>query len=308
MENSHIEWTDHTANLWHGCMEVHEGCDNCYAKQMNNRYHHEKPHWGGKVPRLIIKKTFYDLMKFQKKAANAGEIHKVFVGSMMDIFEKPMPLVDGNGNSIELDDPESEMYTNDLRDALFGNISRGEYPNLLFLLLTKRPSNINKYIPESWKVNGAPTNVIFGTSVVNQETADKMIPELLQVNGRRFLSCEPLLGSIDINLSIERWDVNNRLHSRCNIHWVIAGGESGPLARPMSPDWARSLRDQCAEVKVPFFFKQWGEYVAKDHASDATLELIDQGMKMGLPDFFYRVGKKLAGSLLDGIEHKEFPL
>jgi protein gp37 len=319
MENSKIEWTHHTANLWHGCMEVHEGCDNCYARVLNNRYHKENPHWGGKVPRLIIKKTFQDLAKYQKNAAELNEVHRVFVGSMMDIFEKPMPLVDGKGLLYK------RIDTSVLREELFANISLGFYPNLLFLLLTKRPSNINKYIPESWKINGAPDNVMFGTSVVNQQTADSMIPELLKVKGKRFLSMEPLLGPVDIYAAVDdaikqRYGTPKGF-SLCGneIHWVIAGGESGHGARPMHPDWARSLRDQCKYAGVPFFFKQWGEY---SHGVNARVDIkrmvfvlndgrIISGDEM-IPRGFHselmaRVGKSASGSLLDGKEYKAFP-
>ncbi|QEL01611.1 DUF5131 family protein [Olivibacter sp. LS-1] len=350
MENSKIERTHHTVNLWHGCVEVHEGCDNCYARVLNNRYHHENPHWGNKVPRLIIRKSFNDLLKFQKSAKDKGETHRVFVGSMMDIFEKSMPLVDGSGREIEGQD------TGYLRDLLFQQITAGLYPNLLFLFLTKRPSNINKYIPDSWKSN-APANVMFGTSVVNQETANKMIPELLKVNGKRFLSCEPLLGEVNLSTWFEQCPKSKRIDGKghswlfdgddpyvkcyyCGeyrdartgrtigdsfslespIHWVICGGESGHGARPMNPIWATNLRDQCFASGVPFFFKQWGEWVSEHHESvshrdyqgayqhsDAFVTYTeDKSDYYG--QYMIKIGKKKAGNLLGGKEYKEFPI
>ena len=167
-----------------------------------------------------------------------GTIHRVFVGSMMDIFEKPMPLIDQNGIQLE-------HSTGDLRSRFFQNISDGMYPNLDFLLLTKRPSNINKYIPESWKID-PPTNVMFGTSPVNQMTANNLISHLIQVNGRRFLSVEPQLEK----LTLMPW-LKVKL-----IDWVIVGGESGPGRRPYDTDWGRQLRDECEVTGRPFFFKQ----------------------------------------------------
>jgi len=138
MENSKIEWCEHTANLWWGCMKVHTGCKNCYAETLDNRYNHENPHWGPGSTRKIVLGVWKDLNKFQREAAKNGVMARVFVGSMMDIFEDPKPVTDNNNKPIELDDPGSQLYTSDLRNTLFGNISRGDYPNLIFLLLTKR--------------------------------------------------------------------------------------------------------------------------------------------------------------------------
>jgi len=239
---SKIEWTHHTANLWHGCTKVHTGCNNCYAeviaKNMGNDI------WGIDKPRRAVKTVWSGLDEMQAAAKQAGEIHRVFVGSMMDIFEKPVVVVDGNGRKIYY--PSGELATTGhLRRVLFRRISNGQYPNLMFLLLTKRPSNINKYIPESWREN-PPENVMFGTSPVNQETADKLISQLLEVNGKRFLSVEPQLESINIQ--------NFLLGG--GIDWVIQGGESGPNKRPFDLDWAYDLKQQCKVSNTPYFFKQ----------------------------------------------------
>lgn len=233
-QDSKIEWCHHTANLWHGCTKVHEGCDNCYAEVLSHRWGNDV--WGNDKPRKEIKSVFTDLDKYQKLAAEAGEMHRVFVGSMMDIFEKPMPLIDSKGN-------EREYKTDQLRWLLFANIDFGKYPNLLFLLLTKRPSNINKYIPENWKTN-PPTNVMFGTSPVNQETSYTLVNQLLKVKGKRFLSVEPQLASISL------------LHWLPNIDWVIQGGESGHHKRPFNLEWAYDMKQQCEATNTPYFFKQ----------------------------------------------------
>lgn len=132
-QNSKIEWTHHTANLWWGCTKVHEGCDNCYAETLSKRFGNDV--WGVDKPRKEIKSVWKDLDAYQKAAAAAGEVHRVFVGSMMDIFEKPMPLIDTNGNDFETSD------TGVLRNILFQRITDNYYPNLMFLFLTKRPSN-----------------------------------------------------------------------------------------------------------------------------------------------------------------------
>lgn len=273
-ENSKIQWTHHTANLWWGCTKVHAGCDNCYAEALAHRFGDDV--WGNDKPRRMVKSVWSDLAKYQRKAKEAGEMHRVFVGSMMDIFEKEMPVVDSNGKSVYSfplfgNKPKkgsvsmshvdgSPITTGFLRATLFTNIELGFYPNLIFLFLTKRPSNINKYIPDAWK-NNPPKNVWFGTSPADQETADKLIPQLLDVNGNHFLSVEPMLGPVDITRSVRIWrhKTYKSFHSTFfgdKIQWVICGGESGPGKRPFNPEWARSLREQCVTAESAFFMKQ----------------------------------------------------
>jgi len=261
-QNSKIEWTTHTGNLWWGCTEVHSGCDNCYARVLAHRWGQEV--WGNDAPRREVKSIWSDLNRYQKSAEAVNEIHSVFVGSMMDIFEKSMPLVNTKMQT-------TLVTTGYLRDLLFKNISEGMYPNLKFLLLTKRPSNINKMIPELWLTN-PPENVMFGTSPVNQETADKLIPQLLKVNGKKFLSVEPMLDEINLKVLNQ----NTNIETDClsggiifstsegmgatgagnKIDWVICGGESGHNKRPFNAEWARAIRGQCESSSTPFFMKQ----------------------------------------------------
>lgn len=266
-ENSSIEWCDHTINLFWGCVKVNEGCDNCYAETLSKRFDKGKSLWGKNSSRKIIKSAFNDLAKFQKKAQKLNQIHKVFIGSMMDIFEKPMPMINEKGNAVshplmEGKDPLNKLgySTGDLRSFLFSEIENGNYPNLMFLFLTKRPSNINKYIPQKWK-NNPPKNVMFGLSIVNQETADKLIPDFLEVRGMKFLSIEPQLGEIDLLKRPLSKDPNSAFkyefyrYLDC-ISWVIQGGESGRIKRAFNLDWAYSMKKQCEIAKVPYFFKQ----------------------------------------------------
>lgn len=234
-QNSKIEWTNHTVNLWWGCTKVHAGCDNCYAEYFSDvRY--KKDLWGEGKPRKKIKKSFSDLDKYQKLAAETNEIHKVFIGSMMDIFEKPKPLIDHKENDLD------GTTTGDLRDILFAKINEGVYPNLIFLLLTKRPSNINKYIPENWKSN-PPKNVFFGCSPVDQKTYQNFYGHMMKVKGNTFYSIEPQLGEIILN-------------SDDKINWIIQGGESGHNKRSFDLSWASEMRTQCDYLKIPYFFKQ----------------------------------------------------
>jgi protein gp37 len=262
-QNTKIEWCHHTANLWHGCTKVHEGCDNCYAEAVAHRWGNDI--WGNDKPRKEIKSVWNDLDRYQKLAEKAGEMHRVFINSMSDFFEKAMPLVDSKGA------PITDSDTGSLRGRLFYKIDSGQFPNLILLFLTKRPSNINKMIPDSWK-NNPPKNVMFGTSPVNQETAKTLITQLSKVNGRKFLSVEPQLDHVDITnkallnaysfptayengRGIEWTDPGDKY---IGIDWVIQGGESGPKRRPFDLAWAYSLKKQCEEAgnRPAYFFKQ----------------------------------------------------
>ena len=242
-QDSKIEWTHHTLNLWSGCTKVHEGCDNCYAEKLSHRWGNDV--WGTDKPRKLVKKAFSELAKFQKLAAAANEIHRVFVGSMMDIFEKPMPVLGTDGKTI-IDD----MTTGDLRAELFGQISEGYFPNLLFLFLTKRASNINKYIPETWKET-PPENVMFGISLSVEKNVTDLFPHFIKVKGRKFLSVEPQIESIDLAEPTEKFGYP--IH---HVDWVIQGGESGHGKRPFDLKWAYEMKELCEVANVPFFFKQ----------------------------------------------------
>lgn len=247
-KNSKIEWTDHTANLWWGCEKITDGCDNCYAIDIAKHWGNDV--WGDKKPRRIIKSVWSQIQKFQKDAQKSNEIHRVFVGSMMDIFEKSKSLVDHNGTQL-LENDEEFWNTGQLRDKFFNEVVPNS-PNLMFLLLTKRPSNINKFIPETWK-RDPPQNVMFGTSPIDQETARGLTVQLSKVKGKRFLSIEPQLKEINLMAKVKN---NNELVLLDLVDWVINGGESGHRKRPFNCQWARLIRDDCKKKGVPFFFKQ----------------------------------------------------
>jgi protein gp37 len=317
--NSEISWTHHTGNLWWGCQEVHAGCDNCYARVLDQRWSGDSGgHWGAEAPRRLIRSWQSQFVKMQKIAAAAGEIHRVFVGSMMDIFEKPKLLVDINGKPIEADGVP--VTSGVIRELFFTRVVP-ECPNLLFLLLTKRPGNILKYIPAEWKIN-PPKNVMYGTSPVDQVTFDDMIPKLVQVPGKRFLSCEPLLGPINMYpwLNLTNDARTNKPGSA--IDWVIVGGESGQKARPMHPDWACGIQVQCGEAGVPFLFKQWGEYLpacqvptnenlSLDQYKEKYISRARTFVSPNNPDkmnTYFKVGKSEAGCKVFGQEYKAFPV
>lgn len=232
-KNSKIEWTDHTVNLWWGCSKVHTGCKNCYAETLSNRFGDNV--WGETAPRKRIKSAFKDLARYQREAAEKNVYAKVFVGSMMDIFEESKPL----SNPIDGDNT-----TSDLRCRFFAEIEVGSYPNLIFLFLTKRPENIEKMLPA--EIRHSP-NLWFGTSVSDEKTAEHLNVLAAQPVQNRFVSVEP-----QVEL-IRYWSL---LPGIMRIDWLIQGGESGRRKRPFDVKWAYIMKEMCEALDIPYFFKQ----------------------------------------------------
>ncbi len=256
-EQSKIEWTDHTFNPWEGCQKVAPECDHCYAENRDQRFT-GGIHWGPKAARRRTSAQNWNKpLRWNAHAeafhATHGRRQRVFCASLADVFD----------NAVD----------SSWREDLWALIR--ECDQLDWLLLTKRPQNIAKMLPPDWG-DGWP-QVWLGTSAGTQKTADQNIPHLLAAPAAiRFVSAEPLLGSIDFaavpkgkiskNITIchgALTGVDGLGRSGPHIDWVICGGESGPNARPMHPDWARDLRDQCAAAGVAFFFKQWGNWTAE---------------------------------------------
>lgn len=313
-ENSKIEWTDHTFNPWIGCTEVSPACDLCYARVFVSGRMGKPELWKGERQRTSAD-NWKQPLRWNRKLEGTGRRERVFCASLADVFDNQVP-------------PE-------WRADLFDLIRRT--PNLDWLLLTKRPMNIRKMLPADWGY-GYP-NVWLGTTAENQEQADARIPHLLATPAAvRFVSCEPLLGPVDLGRVSYTEGGGTHLDALRGKHgvpgvwsgpgkrldWVICGGESGPGARPMHPDWARSLRDQCQAAGVPFFFKQWGEFepICPSWGSAAGCADDMAGcIHLDRDGYVYRrhenapahshairrVGKKAAGRLLDGRTWDETP-
>lgn len=280
-ENTEISWSDATFNPWEGCCKVSPGCDGCYAEARDNRLHHGD-NWGKDAFRLAHKQSYWKQPVKWNAAAQASGIRKrVFCGSLCDVMEDRRDL-----------DP--------IRDRLYELIVAT--PHIDWLLLTKRPQNYIRLLPGTWTSYEMPSNVWCGTTVENayylwRIKALKAIPAIIL-----WLSIEPLLGPIPT--------LREHLDS---INWVIVGGESGPAARPMHPDWVRDIRNQCIAAGVPFHFKQFGEW-APFHSgpiSDLGRGQLETGGGHRLIDVggytMARVGKKAAGAMLDGREWRQFP-
>lgn len=300
-ENTKIEWAHHTFNGWIGCTKVGPGCDNCYAADLAQA--RLGVPWGAGQPRRrTAASTWKQPLRWNKRAAKEGVRYRVFCSSLADVFDN--------------------------------EVASGRLPD----------------------------NVWLGITVVNQTEADRDIPKLRLLRTLydlpvAFLSIEPMLSPIDLSLLfynecpnwldedghppiIQRDCGAQECCSTCDftgisdelgINWVICGGESGPRARPMHPDWARSLRDQCAGAGVPFLFKQWGEWEASldrerddpDWRADYCNDYVDDQSERGKSRWLNlaggcgfhgerfhvmrKVGKKAAGRLLDGVQHDGVP-
>jgi protein gp37 len=272
-KNSTIEWTHHTFNPWWGCSRVSTGCKNCYAETFAHRLGQEL--WGPKAVRRFFGDAHWrEPLRWNEEALSDGVRRRVFCASMADVFEDRKDL-------------------DESRERLWNLI--GITPGLDWLLLTKRPDRVAAFIP--W-VNKWPPNVWLGVTAENQRWAEKRIPMLLRFPAVvRFLSCEPLVGSLDIS----KW-----IGKGGGINWVIAGGESGHKARPMNPEWARSLRDQCRRAGVPFHFKQWGHWRPEDETRTGGRRVQVIGSK-GVMIPLVRMPKHVAGRDLDGRTWDEVP-
>lgn len=341
-----IEWCDSTANFWMGCNGISPACKNCYAEaRMDKRLH--RVEWGvGKARVRTSAKYWRDAVKMAREAfaecPKCGWRGEYRAAKLVDVEAiSQCPICDGE----HLHAARRRIFALSLGDWLDNEVQIEWLVDMLdvirttpesdWLLLTKRIGNwrprleaaaeatvgrqmaLNQWITQWLFARIPPPNVWIGATVIDQPEADRDVPKLLRVPARvRFLSIEPMLGPIDLFWPESLWPNGP---ARCcdgrecgcmgrpidpwlmhGIDWIIAGGESGSHARPMHRDWVRSMRDQCFAAGVPFLFKQWGEH-APNWLNDDAGDEIPGSMWMD------RMGKKLAGRLLDGVEHNGFP-
>jgi protein gp37 len=330
--SSKIEWTQETWNPVIGCSKISAGCENCYAIRMAWRLSHN--------PKMIPRYQ-NSTLKTKGGAINwTGQINLIH-----DLLDKPLKIkkpttffVNSMSDLFHPEVPFSFIW------SVWEIMDVARVFNHTFQILTKRPERALEFFNWAKKSKGftaAFDNVWIGVSVENQTTADERIPLLLNIPAAvHFLSMEPLLGMVDLTqltivtdlfpggakLNCLAWDDERNYYNRVEhpIDWVIVGGESGPNARPMHPDWVRSIRDQCQSADVPFFFKQWGEWVEVDFPSTKVKTRglchwinYDKSPRTGIINnnhYKYpkvvnmgEVGKKVAGNMLDGKQHLEFP-
>jgi protein gp37 len=320
-EQTAISWCDCTANLWIGCQKVSPACDHCYAEDLMGTQGSrlKRVEWGPRGERQFCKLGWTDIKKWQRRAnenrgrdPDLGRRRRIFVNSLSDFFDTH-PSVKWRGDAWHL-----------IRRC----------PDLIFIILTKRPHLIARYLPPFW--DEIAERVWLMTTAENQEWANRRVPELLaSCYGLRQpavfgVSVEPMLGPVDLEtIELRAHEAAHNDLSRMlgdyirplsgcftdspRLGWVIVGGESGKHARPMDPAWALALRDQCALARVPFHFKQWGEWAPAvgtregdviyrhphpDYPGEATV---------GIGTTVRRIGKKEAGRKLRGLEYLEFP-
>lgn len=340
-DGTKIEWTDATWNVVNGCSVLSPGCTNCYAMKQAHRF----PARQG-----LSRKTNGGMVWTGEVRFNDAVLdhplrwrrpRKIFVCAHGDLFHEKVPSL--------------------WIDQVFAVMAAA--PQHVFQVLTKRPERLREYANEAmgcgehWLAHversHAPMwplpNVWLGTSVEDQKRADERIPILLDTPAAvRWISAEPLLGPVDLTAwaqPVHHHPDNRDRNSPAmlalikatrdrlggGIDWVVVGGESGPGARPMHPEWARSLRDQCAAAGVAFLFKQWGEWspdegppvVGRDTIFEGTAraavrvdddwQYLDNGFQGPVEwcehpsNWLFRVGKKKGGRLLDGVQHDGYP-
>lgn len=304
MSKSKIEWTGETWNPVTGCTKISAGCKNCYAETMAKRLQKmgTRGYENGFAVTVQSDGAFERPLRCKKPTT-------YFVCSMSDLFH--------------------ESVSSHTQERVMQIIE--QCPQHTFQILTKRPENMRYFFENRRNREGVndsrknqwrqvPKNVWLGVTCENQETADERIPHLLSIDATvRFLSIEPMLGAITFQRQVNSsWSKPLYKKPLDGIHWVIVGGESGKNARPMHPDWARSIRDQCAAANVPFFFKQWGEWCHEeqydfDLKSKSPSILIDKDGAVYSEGYaekvncLFKVGKKRAGRLLDGVIHDGMP-
>jgi len=293
-----IEWAEATWNPVTGCTPISEGCKNCYAERMATRMR-GRYGYPEKEPFAL---TLHPGKLEQPLRWKRPRL--IFVVSMGDLFHDDLKV-----HEIEL-----------VLSLTF------QAPQHTYLFLTKRPDNMQFMMERFFKGQPMPENWWLGVTAENQRCADERIPILLQIPAAvRFVSYEPALGPINLRhmdvevAGHEKWcwidsltgkhsDMGRPCPDVPRLDWIIAGGESGPGARPAKPDWFRSVRDQCKAAGVPFLFKQWGEHCMASQLPPDTYQRVDAAHNLGnQPDAFWKIGKKAAGRLLDGEEHLNWP-
>jgi protein gp37 len=275
-----IEWTHHTFNPWWGCVKVSAACDHCYAETWAKRLGENV--WGPVSERRFFSDAHWkEPLKWNAEAEAQGTRHRVFCASMADVFENRKDLIPHRLRLLDLIE---------------------KTPHLDWLLLTKRIHLVKKQLPKGYEF---PSNVWLGATVENQASAGKRIKYLLAFKSPavRFLSCEPLLGPVDIRKFLRRGEFGTK------IDWVIAGGESGAGSRPMEPQWPDDLRKQCSAARIPFHFKQWGHWAPIELAADAVTRrtVIHIVKHEGTEVTLAAVGKGKAGRSLGGKHWDQFP-
>lgn len=321
MNKTSIEYLDLTWNpVAMRCTPVSEGCAHCWHLRM--------------AKRLAANPVFSD----ERRMAYRGDVFPMLIddelGAPLRRKKSAVIGVQFMGDLMHPDVDAWDLY------RIFGVMDTA--PQHKFLVLTKRPGRLMELLDQGLLAAPYPDNVLLGVSAENQKRADERIPILLRIPAAgHFVSLEPMLGRVDLqnylgvytdgapfipcrNTLIDFTKPHGGIPEYAHLYtaaakpprsfqvqsgldWVIAGGESGPGARPMHPDWARSARDQCVESGTPFLFKGWGTWVPVERES--LMVISGRHRCVDFPDgqWMRRVGKKAAGRRLDGRTWDEYP-
>lgn len=309
MNKTNISWTDTTWNPIVGCSSMGEGCRNCYARRLHNMrfdaYQRGKRMSERYAYRFDNVRFFEDALR---EITPRQKPRRIFPCSMSDLFH--------------------HNVKNEWLDLIFKRMELCDQHT--FLPLTKRYERMREYLSNRYPAavwQAMPDHIWAGATAWDQESFDAAWEQLRQIPAaHRFISLEPLLSGVDLAHANGCYGDNpltgEHVSVSCNslgqvqsltskapkLDWVIVGGETGPGARPMRPDWVRSIRDQCVEAGVPFHFKQWGEWQAIDIPGYIGNQAPNYHYFPDGKQWMFRCGAKRAGHLLDGKEWREFPV
>lgn len=332
---SKIEWTEKTWNPIVGCTEVSPGCLNCYAVRQVNRIAGQER----------FKASYGDLTKTLPNGK------QVWTGKLLLRPERLLEPFYRKTPTIYFVNTLSDLFHEDLDVNFVFQVFAMMLlcPQHTFQVLTKRASRMmgillrHDWMTQIWQAvnelikrfmigdkvktsacvdphkyliqtGGVLPNVWLGVSIENQNVIDRLGALIRTPAAKRFLSCEPLMGPVDLLRYVQKKDVNPAtedwliITEPClkSIDWVIVGGESGPNARPMHPRWAEDIRDACQALSIPFFFKQWGEFTPIAPEKGGLSPVVVDGGK-GYTTMMYRIGKHAAGRVLNGQLYNEMP-
>jgi protein gp37 len=308
-----IEWTDATWNPIRGCARISPGCLNCYAEKVAARFNqpgqpyanlvHKSGAWNGNI--RVVDDVMDQPLRWQRP-------RRIFVNSMSDLFYERLPVEQiarifavmclAKRHTFQVLTKRADRMR-----AVLGD------PNFPQMVLEAAEAFQRDHGIVCAVIDLPAPNIWLGVSVENQPAADQRISDLLATPATvRWISAEPLIDRVVLD--------PNWLTGANALDWVVAGGESGPNARPMNPAWARALRDQCVSHDVAFLFKQWGEHAPGVVVSDPEFHggayiqtprgrwAITHATDFGDGSAAARVGKRVAGRLLDGVTWDQYPV
>jgi len=258
-KDSGIAWTDHTFNPWIGCSKVNEGCRNCYAEREDKRRGWTPDGWGPGKPRHRTSEAYWNQPgRWVFDTITLGERQRVFCGSLMDVFDPEVP-----------DEWRADLFDLVIEQTWHMEVENGHVGGLDWLLLTKRPENLERMLPDRWLLERKmPGNVWFGYSACDQKTLDEAAPVMesfayFHAPKILFLSLEPMIGPVDLELWLDNdptgWtdpETGDFERGTRGLDWVIVGAESGPSRKPLLNEWVQDVICQCREYEVPVFVKQ----------------------------------------------------